>query len=385
MNYELLFSENKTKTLFGRYLSLTNIESILCSLNTNNQLKIVGQSVLRKPIYEYKIGYGPKKILLWSQMHGNESTTTKALFDFLHVLHSKTEFATYLLENFTFSCIPMLNPDGAAAYTRENANNIDLNRDFQALSQPESQLLMQVFNNFKPHYCYNLHDQRTIYGAGDSGKPATVSFLSPAFNENRDFNTNRIEACRIINAMNFRLQKDIPNQIGRFDDSFNNNCVGECFQEKGVPTILFEAGHYQNDYDREITRKHIFCALISSFNAIYDFSNNDGIINNYLDIPQNKVIFYDIILKNVKFICNYNKIIINIAIQFKEELIDEQIIFVAYIVGVGELVGFFGHLEIDTENFGFIDKTETELKINEKASFEIGTKIKIKNGKIIKM
>ncbi len=384
MNYELLFTENKTKTLFGRYLSLTDIESILYSLNTNNQLKIVGQSVLGKPIYEYKIGYGPKKILLWSQMHGNESTTTKSLFDFLHVLHSKTEFATYLLENFTFTCIPMLNPDGAAAYTRENANKIDLNRDFINFSQPESKILMQVFNNFKPHYCYNLHDQRTIHGVGQSEKPATVSFLAPSFDENRDYNKNRSEACRIIIEMNKTLQQFITGQVGRFDDDFNLNCAGECFQTKGVPTILFEAGHFQNDYDREITRKYIFFALISSFEAIYDFSNsNDGIINTYLDIPQNKPLFYDIILKNVKFINNNKKNSINIALQFKEELIDQQIIFVAYIVGVGKLVGFFGHLEIDTENFGFIDKTE--LKIDEKANFKIGAKIKIENGKTIKI
>jgi murein tripeptide amidase MpaA len=33
--------------------------------------------------------------------------------------------------DFTFYCIPMLNPDGAALYTRENANKVDLNRDSQ--------------------------------------------------------------------------------------------------------------------------------------------------------------------------------------------------------------------------------------------------------------
>jgi hypothetical protein len=32
----------------------------------------------------------------------------------------------------------------------------------------------------------------------------------------------------------------------------------------GVPTLLFEAGHFEGDYQREITRKYIFIALISS-------------------------------------------------------------------------------------------------------------------------
>jgi hypothetical protein len=38
------------------------------------------------------------------------------------------------------------------------------------------------------------------------------------------------------------LQRYIPGQIGRFDDSFN--LVLEYFQAMGVPTLLFEAGHF---------------------------------------------------------------------------------------------------------------------------------------------
>jgi hypothetical protein len=48
-------------------------------LNTDNQLSVIGNSVLGKPIYKYIIGTGNIKIYLWSQMHGNESTTTKGL------------------------------------------------------------------------------------------------------------------------------------------------------------------------------------------------------------------------------------------------------------------------------------------------------------------
>ena len=55
----------------------------------------------------------------------------------------------------------------------------------------------------------------------------------------------------VIIKMNNVLQNVIPNQVGIYDDSFNINCVGDSFQSKGVPTILFEAGHYKNDYSRE--------------------------------------------------------------------------------------------------------------------------------------
>lgn len=176
MDFEKVFRENKEKTLEGRYITLDKIEPLLRTINKNENLDVIGKSVLGKPIYSYTIGTGKIKILLWSQMHGNEGTTTKALFDLLNVLNSDTILGKELLSHFTFLAVPMLNPDGAERYTRINANGIDLNRDFQDLSQPESRLLRELYNNFKPDFCYNLHDQRTIFAAGDVNKPATVSF-----------------------------------------------------------------------------------------------------------------------------------------------------------------------------------------------------------------
>ena len=182
MDLEQLFHQIKEPSLQGRYITLDSIASLLNKLNTNNELEIIGKSVLDKPIYKYQIGTGNIKILFWSQMHGNESTTTKALFDFLNLLKSDSDVARKLLNSFTFCCIPMLNPDGAKLYTRVNANKVDLNRDSQNLSQPESRVLRATFENFKPDFCYNLHDQRTIFGVGSTRKPATISFLAPAYN-----------------------------------------------------------------------------------------------------------------------------------------------------------------------------------------------------------
>ncbi|MEO8532914.1 MAG: M14 metallopeptidase family protein, partial [Flavobacterium sp.] len=306
MNLEELFNLYKEQSIAGRYLTLDHIQPLLERLNTNNQVKIIGKSVLDKPIYSYQIGTGATRIYLWSQMHGNESTTTKALFDFINVLNSGSDFADKMLKTFTFYCIPILNPDGAALYTRENANKIDLNRDSQNLTQPESNILRDVFESFKPHYCFNLHDQRTIFGAGDTGKPATVSFLAPSYNEERDVNDNRLKSINVIAGINDILQTYIPGQVGRFDDSFNINCIGDTFQFLGVPTILFEAGHYTNDYNREITRKFIFFSLISAFKLLSENDLVDNRFYDYLNISQNKVVFYDFMYKNIKI--NYDGI-----------------------------------------------------------------------------
>ncbi|PAM92868.1 peptidase M14 [Flavobacterium sp. IR1] len=380
MNLEELFIESKEQSIQGRYLTLEHIEPLLEKLNTNNQVKIIGKSVLDKPIYSYEIGTGETRIYLWSQMHGNESTTTKAVFDFINVLNSGSNLAQKLLNKFTFYFIPILNPDGAALYTRENANKIDLNRDSQNLTQPESKVLREIFEAFKPHYCYNLHDQRTIFGAGSSGNPATVSFLAPSYNEEREINDNRLKAINVIAGINDILQKYIPGQVGRFDDSFNINCIGDTFQYLGVPTILFEAGHYPNDYEREITRKFIFIALITSFELLCENDLVDNRIYDYLNISQNKVVFYDFMYKNIKINYDGIEIITNFVAQYKEELIENKIQFNAYIAEMGELENYFGHFEYDAKGASYSDEFGNIPKLNQKADFYLNKNVKFVNG-----
>jgi hypothetical protein len=317
-------------------------------------------------------------------MHGNESTTTKALFDFLNVLNGDSVLSNRLLKTFTFCCIPMLNPDGAKLYTRENANRVDLNRDSKDLSQPESIVLRETFENFEPDFCYNLHDQRTIFGVGSTGKPATLSFLAPAFNEAREINESRLKAINLIVGMNTVLQHYIPGQVGRFDDSFNINCIGDTFQSLGVPTVLFEAGHFQNDYHREETRKYVFIALVSSFEILNDNDIVDNKFDNYLSISQNKVVFYDFLYKNIKINYDGIEIITNFAAQYKEELIDGVLCFNAYIVHISDLDNYFGHFEYDAKGALYQNENDNFPKLNQKADFYLDNNVKFINGLIKK-
>jgi len=376
MNYKALHEAHKAATLYGRYITLEAITPLLAKYSPT----VVGSSVLGKPIYQLVLGTGPIKILMWSQMHGNESTTTKALFDFLNLLSAEGELGKKLLLNVTFCMLPMLNPDGAEAYTRVNANEVDLNRDAQDLSQPESRVLRAAFEEFGPDYCYNLHDQRTIFGAGAAGYPATVSFLAPSYNEAREVNAVRGKAMALIVAMNSTLQRFIPNQVGRFDDSFNLNCVGDTFQHEGVPTVLFEAGHYAGDYEREETRMYIFMAIVS---GVLYLTEND-IVNNkiedYLKIPQNKVVFYDFVYKNVKINYDGNEKISNFAAQFKEVLTAGKVGFEARIAQLNVGDDFFGHVMMDAQGAQYDDEQAGIPNIEQKADFCLSNGIKIVNG-----
>ena len=365
LNLEELFFAHKEDALSHRYITNNHIETLLKNLNSGFSVAIIGSSVNAKPIYGVKIGTGQKKVLMWSQMHGNESTTTKALFDIFNCFHAD-EFSA-ILKVCSFYFIPILNPDGAYAYARVNDNNIDLNRDAQDLSQPESKVLRQVFEKFKPDFCFNLHGQRTIFSAGKTNNSATLSFLAPAQDVECTITENRKKAMNIIGAINTKLQSYIPNQIGIYDDAFNINCVGDTFQSENVPTVLFEAGHYANDYAREEVRKYIFISMIVALNEIVYNEHLGKNYESYLKILENKKLFYDIIIRDAKIIVDQKESILDIAVQFDEVLNEGKVHFEPKIKNFGDLSQYYGHKVISA------NKEATQLADN--VRLEVGNSI----------
>jgi len=358
-----LFETHKESHLYHRYITNAHIEPLFKKLESKMTIEVIGASVLKKPIYGIRTGSGTKKILMWSQMHGNESTTTKALFDVLNTLSEGTDITEHVLSSCSLYIIPILNPDGAEAYTRVNAQNIDLNRDAQTLSQPESKILRQVFNTFKPDFCYNLHGQRTIFSAGKTNYPATVSFLAPAQDAQCTVTPNRKRAMELIAAMNATLQLVIPNQVGVYDDAFNLNCVGDTFQSYDVPTILFEAGHYPDDYARDKTRMYIYMALMQSLDYIA-LNRVEGVhYQSYFDIPENNKCFYDIIIRNVRLDLDKTNSYGDIGILYQEILKEGVIAFMPKVEKIGDLSSFFGHQEINANGSKVLNEENKPLEV----------------------
>jgi len=361
------FLKHKEQRLLHRYITNKHIEPLLKNCSDMVHVETIGKSVLNHPIYGIKIGYGGKRILMWSQMHGNESTTTKALFDLINTISDTTSGFDAILKSCTLYIIPILNPDGAMAYTRVNANKVDLNRDAQDLTQPESLVLRNTFNAFKPHFCYNLHGQRTIFSAGATNKTATVSFLAPAQDRSCTITPNRKIAMEVIGVMNKALQAIIPNQVGVYDDAFNLNCVGDTFQSENVPTILFEAGHYHNDYGRDKTRELIYSSYLTSLYYISKNKVTGDSYEAYFDIPENNKCFLDIIIRNAKV----GNDLVDIGIQFQERLIGRQIAFIPKIENIEKLNGFYGHKEINANGSSVFGASGEALKLGYENVFVI--------------
>ncbi|MCS4237887.1 hypothetical protein M2306_000649 [Myroides gitamensis] len=349
MNEQQKASAYKVPIISGRYIANEMVENFLSHLNHYFKVDVIGKSVENRSIYTVQFGQGKTKILMWSQMHGNESTTTKAVLDLLHYLNeSKEEQIAKWAEQFTLTIVPILNPDGAFYYTRVNANQVDLNRDSVELSQPESKLLRQLLENIQPDFAFNLHDQRSIFGVGDTGKSAAISFLAPAFNAERAMNATRKKAVQLIVAMNEIAQEMAPGHVGRFDDGFNLNCIGDYAQAMGIPTILIEAGHWANDYQRENTRTLVCASLLRVLDVLAQTNGYEAYSPEvYFSLPENTKSFCDVELRSVIIPSLQREIIVKI--QYKEVLTDGSVKFCPIIVGIDKKGSKFVHTLIEKD------------------------------------
>ena len=359
------YTDNFEDRLTGRYITIKHILPLLDSYRNIFNVSVAGFSEMEIEIPLVTFGKGAKKVLIWSQMHGNESTTTKALFDFFKYISVNNQQTAQLLSQYSFYVLPILNPDGAALYTRENANNIDLNRDAEDVSQSESRVLRSIFDSLQPHLCLNMHDQRSIFGI-DGPKPATLSFLAPSADALKTITPAREIAMELIVKMKNYILAYHHDQIGRFDDTFNQNCVGDSFTSTGSPTILFEAGHYPNDYSREQSRSFVFHALIALFDLDTASQNNSLDYKEYFTIPENQKIYKDVVLYNVRVDGEDN--LQTISFQYKEKLLHQKIEFELYFDSMQEKNNVFGHQHFDLQGGRILVNSHQNILIDKKTA-----------------
>ena len=263
------YSDFKEKSLTKKLIKHNDILPLVLDLKNYDNFKIfkLGKSVEDRQIYGIRVGFGSVKILIWSQMHGNEATGTAAIFDILNFLKKNKNLSSEkksILKNCTLYFIPMLNPDGAEKNKRRNSADVDINRDARGLQTPEGQILMNFIDKIKPDFAFNLHDQEKYYSAGNNPKTATISFLAPAFNYEKDIDESRKKSMQLIVFMNSVLQNYISDKVAKYFDTFMPNAFGDLVQKKGVSTILIESGWFAGDTKKQFVRKLNFTAILSA-------------------------------------------------------------------------------------------------------------------------
>ena len=263
-------------------------------------LERVGTSVEGRSINMISMGTGPFRLLLWSQMHGDEPTATAALFDVIDYLqrHRTDSAVQRILSSLTLYVVPMLNPDGAERFQRRNAQGIDINRDAINLQTPEGQALKAVRDRFNPRVGFNLHNQSWSTSVGDPPKPASISLLSVAYDKPRSENAGRRLTKKICAVIRDALEPFASGQIGRYDDEFEVRAFGDNITLWGTPVVLIETGGYPaNEPDAPLVRMN-FIAILSALDALATGSVDKADPRKYDSLPMNESKLLYVLVRN---------------------------------------------------------------------------------------
>ncbi|WP_266204986.1 M14 family metallopeptidase [Pontibacter kalidii] len=323
------------------------------------EVQVAGQSVEQRAIYLVKAGTGKTKVMLWSQMHGDEPTATMALFDLFNFLQQSDELnplRRQILEQVTLYIVPMLNPDGAEKYKRHNALEIDLNRDALRLQSPEARLLKSLRDSLNPEFGFNLHDQSRYYTAGNSPKPATISFLAPAFDHSQTVNHVRDRAMRTIVGMNEALQQLVPGHVAKYSDEFEPRAFGDNIQKWGTSVILIESGGYPNDPEKQHIRRLNFASILSALHLISGNDYTKYELEDYYKIPENERNLYDLVLRNVRYTRSGHDVLLDVGI-FREEVdapVGKGFYHSSAVDQIGDLSVFHGYEEVDASGLTLV-------------------------------
>lgn len=315
----------------------------------------VGTSIEGRELFLASIGKGSTNVFLWSQMHGDESTATMSLFDIFKFLQSE-DFSTEkekLLSSLTIHFLPMLNPDGAEKFQRRNALGVDVNRDALRLQSPESQTLKRVRDSLNADFGFNLHDQSKYYNTGRTGKPATISFLAPAYNYEKSINDVRANALKVIIEINELLQEYIPGQVGRYNDDFEPRAFGDNIQKWGTSTILIESGGQYDDPEKQEIRRLNFTIILAALFSISNESYKNNNLEAYKAIPENDRMLFDLKISNLTYNLRGTDYIIDMGINREEVELQEgqPLYYRGYIGDRGDLSTSFGYEEFDAKGY----------------------------------
>jgi protein MpaA len=167
-------------------------------------LETCKSQVHKTPIYHMEVkGHAPqpKKILVLSMVHGDELPAGYLALFWMNRLAELSNGRN------TWRVVPLLNPDGLAAKTRNNARGVDLNRNLptknweveakerwrvvekenprrfpgeKANSESETQCMLNHLEEFQPDFIVALH---TPYGLLDFDGPEKINFALKSFKD----------------------------------------------------------------------------------------------------------------------------------------------------------------------------------------------------------
>ncbi|MEP6262409.1 MAG: M14 metallopeptidase family protein [Gillisia sp.] len=350
------YNEFREETISHRKFKHQDILPLIKKLEKNKDFEVnkIGKSIEGRDLFLISMGTGDIDVFLWSQMHGDESTATMAIFDIFNFLASNKFSAekNELLKNVRLHFLPMLNPDGAEVFQRRNALGIDINRDALRLQSPEGQTLKRIRDSLDADFGFNLHDQSKYYNAQGTAKPATISFLAPAYNYEKEVNEVRANAMKVIVEMNEVLQRFAPGQVAKYNDDFEPRAFGDNIQKWGTSAILIESGGFPGDPEKQEIRKLNFVAILSALFSISNEGYKTRDITDYELIPENDSKLYDLKLTGLEYELLGDTYILDLGINHQEAgNLKNGFYYRANIADQGDLSTNYGYRSFDVTGY----------------------------------
>lgn len=149
------------------------------SIAVSHHQKLLAQSVQGRPITGTFFGPAtPQQLdtLFIGVFHGDETISGELMLRFIeHLQAGKFSGPAIDFNQTPILIVPILNPDGFAAKTRVNANQVDLNRNYPTpdwqeqnqqtkyysgkapASEPETRLVMELIETYRPKKIISVH------------------------------------------------------------------------------------------------------------------------------------------------------------------------------------------------------------------------------------
>jgi len=206
----------------------------------------IGYSVKGRPIIAYYFGAGATKLLFTGGIHGSEASGYRTMQAWVTYLQSN---AYNIPADKQVIVVPNTNPDGIAAGSRNNANNVNIDRNFPSAnwsssidtasgtlehgggvspgSEPEAQALLKISRQLQPRLEISFHSQGRLVGANKYGDSVAIGNIYSG-TVGYDTMYNNAEA-----VMGYAITGEYEDWLG---------------EELGVPAILIELPTASGNY-----------------------------------------------------------------------------------------------------------------------------------------
>lgn len=219
-------------------LASDRINRWTAELNKHPDVKkyTIGKTPGKRPFDVLQIGNpsAEKVLVLLGRQHPPEVTGSMALQFFVEELLEDNAISTAFRNEFTVYVFPLVNPDGVdMGHWRHNANGVDLNRDWKAFNQPETQHIQRFFKNLKQE------KNSTIYAMVDFHSTwEDIYYMLP---KKQKGNAPKLFE-HVIEGMQDEIKDYHPNISYRPKDEARVNSMTYFYDTYNATSMVFEIG-----------------------------------------------------------------------------------------------------------------------------------------------